>query len=251
MDILIKKTKLENIDSLVLLPQDIYNNAPIVIMYHGYLGQKEMHLPQSYFMASHGFVVILPDAWGHGDRASGMPNFIESVEHSANEVDTIISCCEENGWGDVSKVGLAGGSMGGCITFQYLAGEDRKIKAAASTIGTPDWVSILKTQEALALFTSVGLAETASDMEGMSQIAAERQPLGKIKNMVGIPILIQNGALDTLVPADAVKDFFEEYTNLDGGASGSELVVYPNLAHADHPELNIKMVEWFKRHLQA
>ncbi|HEY7984593.1 MAG TPA: dienelactone hydrolase family protein, partial [Ktedonobacterales bacterium] len=41
---------------------------PAVLLQHGYGVDKASMLPLAQLMAGHGFIALLPDGWGHGER---------------------------------------------------------------------------------------------------------------------------------------------------------------------------------------
>src|SRR5579859_1382054 len=53
---------------------------PAVLIQHGYGAEKADLLPLASLLVSHGFIALLPDAWGHGERfpASG-PNWMTQI----------------------------------------------------------------------------------------------------------------------------------------------------------------------------
>ena len=53
---------------------------PAAIIQHGYGADKTDLLPLAEFLAERGFVVLLPDAWGHGERMSvNGPNYLNTL----------------------------------------------------------------------------------------------------------------------------------------------------------------------------
>ena len=142
MDILVRNISLDEIPLMEVFNPDVKGKNPMVLLYHGYTGQKEFILSQAYLLASNGFFVVLPDAFGHGQRAEGGPiDLFTSILKTTEEVNKIIKFYDADDRVDNSRIGLSGYSMGGMITFAYISSPDNRVKAAVPIISTPDWVS--------------------------------------------------------------------------------------------------------------
>lgn len=140
---------------------------PLVLLYHGYFGQKEFLLAQAYHLANYGFFVVMPNAWGHGERHLGTaPDFFEAIAQSSAEINGLIEAYDDDERTDNKRCGLTGFSMGECIVYEYLAAPYPMIKAAVPIIATPDWVSIMSTQEAEVLFRGNVLLSDQESMDG-------------------------------------------------------------------------------------
>lgn len=139
--------------------------------------------------------------------------------------------------------------MGGCIIFDYLAHESVNAAAAATVIATPDWASIMKEPEAAFLFQSLGLVEDTEGMKLMAAKAAAVQPTSWDPETPRIPLLIQNGEADTLVPVPGVKEFYESISVSYADPTHIELIAYPGIGHGDTLEMNLRITEWFQRFL--
>src|SRR5487761_146012 len=70
------------IPALLLQPQGAIsaNSLPAVLIQHGYGAEKADLLPLASYLVARGFITLLPDAWGHGERfpASG-PNWMTQI----------------------------------------------------------------------------------------------------------------------------------------------------------------------------
>ena len=251
MDYRIRLKNLNDISLMEIYKDDGIGKKPLVILYHGYVGQKEFMMAQAYNLARYGFYVVLPDAWGHGERnRDGVPsNFFEAIAKTTDEINQVIDSYDQADEVDINRVGLTGGSMGGCITFNYLVSENRKIKAAVPVIGTPDWVSIMETKEAEMLFLSANLVSTSEQMKKHQEVASMVQPLNKYTNMKDTPLLILNGEEDPIIPVGKVKDFYEKLKPLYARPEEIQLITYPGIGHTDTLPINIALAEWFLKYI--
>ena len=224
---------------------------PLVVMLHGYTGRKELVLAQAYNLAINGMFVVLPDAYGHGDRnPDGKTcDFFAAIRRTSAEINGLMEAYSGRDDVDAARLGLVGYSMGGCIIFDYLAHESVNAAAAATVIATPDWASIMKEPEAAVLFQSLGLVQDAEEMKLMAAKAAAVQPTSWDPETPRIPLLIQNGEADTLVPISGVKEFYESVRRFYADPTQIELIAYPGIGHGDTLDMNLRISGWFQRFL--
>ncbi len=249
MDVLIRKKTVEGIPLLELIDAT-GERRPLVILYHGYLNRKDFMLNQAYFLASQGFAVIAPDAWGHGERsAGGYPDFFSSVLNTADEIDALIGHYRDDPLADAARAGLTGYSMGGCIAYEYCAREGRQIKAAVPFIATPDWAALMSSPGTAELFMNSGLVGSPEGMAPLVALAERVQPLNRPENFTDLPLLILNGAEDPLMPIVSVERFYERMRKLYKNEDDLQLVISPGTGHSDTVDMNLRMAMWFVKYL--
>jgi len=118
---------------------DIYTPSdsdtyPVIIFQHGFTGSIKNYETISTYLASHGFVVVLPQMYPPGDSGSA-----PTLEEEADLGVQIISWIEGNinshipVVADTSLLGLAGHSRGGQIAYRMALDDDTtgKVKALA------------------------------------------------------------------------------------------------------------------------
>jgi dienelactone hydrolase len=251
MDIIIRQKNIYDISVLEMFKPDD-TKKPMIILYHGYLGHKEFILTQAYNLARMDFFVVIPDAYDHGERnLSGNPaDFFQTLSNTTGEVNKIIENYNGSEEADIERVGLAGFSMGGCLIFNYLTQEDIRIKAAVTVIGTPDWVSIVKTEEAMKLFKTTDIIKNIDEMHQLQKIALQVQPKGRIKSLRGASLLMLNGEEDPIIPLAQVKEFYMKLRETCKNENSIVLKTYPGIGHFDTLEMNMELLQWFSKHLQ-
>ena len=212
--------------------------GPLVILQHGYQGNKEGVLPLGLQIAGRGYRVLLPDARMHGERrapdfearfgAEFERTFLEVIEGTSEDVCALI-----DRFGDGAPVGMVGISMGAFITYLTLT-RDKRIQAAVPLIGSPLlWAPILLPPEEEARI-------------------AEINPADHPERFAPCALLIQHGELDELVPILPEYQLYERlrpfYTDTPDRL---EFIPYPEAAHEVTAEMAAATLAWLDRFLRA
>jgi uncharacterized protein len=182
--------------------QLIYPDGPgpfpgTILVYHGLGACKEVQRPECRILADHGFLAVGVDAWGHGAR--GLPELesllrgpdthrtlLEMVHRSIEEIPAIVDGLTALLGPATGPLGIMGISMGGYIVFGATSRE-RRIRAAVSILGSPDWTVGAKGDEWL-------LGES---------------PHLRAQTFAPTALLMINAGLDTSVPPLASRAFAE------------------------------------------
>ena len=150
MTVVIENFRIDRISMLEITQKGAPEHLPLVILIHGWTGRKEDVLFFAYFLAVRGYVVVSMDAFGHGERALKEGWTVEAFSNlllqTSDDINRVIAHYEKDPRVDVSRVGLSGISMGGVITYYYLTREDKRIRAAVPMIATPDFTSLINSQ---------------------------------------------------------------------------------------------------------
>jgi len=151
MSVLFEKRRLGAAPALIARPASASLPLPAVLWFHGFTAGKATHRPELERLAQAGFLAVGIDAAGHGERR--LPDFAERfagtdkeneqeffslVAQTADEVPEILDLLCRDGLADETRIGAAGVSMGGMITYGAVT-LDRRIRAAVALLGTPDW----------------------------------------------------------------------------------------------------------------
>lgn len=104
------------------LQQPVYatssNPLPGVVVYHGSLQNKEWLMAFGIELARRGFVVLTPDANGHGNSDDGSGSGAAALEYLAGR-----------SYVDTSAIGLVGHSMGGGTAWQAMRATNIDVRA--------------------------------------------------------------------------------------------------------------------------
>jgi dienelactone hydrolase len=114
-----------------------------VLFYHGFGGAKERYAAYSAALAEAGFLAVCLDAVGHGERRypdfeAAETDFLRVIDETAAEVPAIIDDLVARGWARPDGVGVAGRSLGGCVSYASVLADSR-VRAVVSVVGTPEW----------------------------------------------------------------------------------------------------------------
>jgi dienelactone hydrolase len=186
------------IPALVVRPESEQAH-PGVLVQHGYGASKEDVLPIALMLASFGFVTLVPDAWGHGERlpatgsnwmtASSADYFLTVVRHTVAEdlpqvLDTLAALP-----GVRAEALVAAGFSMGAMASLILATEDARVAGVVSVAGSP-----LPDLLPVRLFGSDEPSEEAKAWARTHDAAAH------IARFAPRPLLLQHGRADDMVP---------------------------------------------------
>ncbi len=126
------------------------NPLAAVVNMHGYQNDKNVQDPFSVELARRGFVVLAPDALGHGDSGAGLNLggwFADPTYVMGNE--TALEWLIEQDYVDAANIGVTGHSMGGMNAVKLPGLFPDNVKAVvqqASSPGSPELPNLLMLQ---------------------------------------------------------------------------------------------------------
>jgi pimeloyl-ACP methyl ester carboxylesterase len=215
----------------------------MMLFYHGFTCTKETHEEEMNSLVRAGFLVVSLDNVGHGERRypkfaeifsderwvtepeAAEADFLQIVRETAQEVPMIIDALLERGWARPDRLGIAGISMGGMISYAAIVIEPR-LRVATPIIGSPKW-----------------------------KLPWPDSPHLHADRFFPVALLSQTGAEDEMVPARFARTFHEQLTPLYSNAPERLCYIeYPDVGHSLSPEVREasrqKMVEWVQRFLR-
>lgn len=225
----------------------------LVIWLPGFSGAKEGTEGQLKALAEQGFVGLCFDPYQHGERRIE-PNdqlrtrvrgnirrfFWPILAKTAEEVPSVIDWCIRE-LGVSANVGIGGTSMGGDISVA-AAGVDRRIRAVAALVGTPDWMR-------------PGSFEPPGEPDEAAQKDYDRRnPLTHLNDFRHHPaITFESGAVDMQVPPDGGQRFVAALLEKGIYPKDSPLLrvtLHPGVPHRIDPKMIENAMAWFKEHLR-
>lgn len=141
----------EVVDGIPVLKcfQKQVRRKPLIILLHGFRENKQSWISHLQNLAEHSYNTVALDNKNHGERRE--PDFItqvyregnlkahevrRSIKETAEDVSRLIDYSVAATTVDQNRIGMAGVSMGGFVTFRALVIEKR-IKVAAPIISSP------------------------------------------------------------------------------------------------------------------
>jgi len=119
---------------------------PAAIIQHGYRAAKEDLLPLAVYLAAYGFVSLLPDAWGHGERlpergpswqSETSPDyFVEVTRHTVASLREALGVLAARPEVRADALVVGGFSMG-AIASLIVGTEDARVAGVVSIAGSP------------------------------------------------------------------------------------------------------------------
>jgi fermentation-respiration switch protein FrsA (DUF1100 family) len=249
----------ETIDSIPILhiakQTEFESPLPTVIFQHGFTSAKEHNLAYAYLLAEAGYRTLLPDAVYHGERESNVAkekrnlSFWDIVVNGIYDIDKLIHHYRDRGLIDHDRIGMAGTSMGGIITFGALT-QYPWIKAAVSLMGLPNFVAFSKMQLEMikkeGLMLPVSADELLEKMEKLQVFDLTYQT----EKLAGRPLMVWHSTIDQVVPYEMTKQFFDEIQSLYGDRPEKlKMITDSTSGHKVPREAVLQTVEWFKTHL--
>jgi alpha-beta hydrolase superfamily lysophospholipase len=128
-----------------------------ILFYHGFGESKDGYVSVLQRLAEAGFLVVGVDGVGHGERrypdfherfppfephlignAQLEAAFLSTVRATTQEIPLILDALVEREWAHAGRIGIAGHSFGGFVTYAAVVA-DKRIQVAASVVGSPEW----------------------------------------------------------------------------------------------------------------
>lgn len=237
----------ERIPVMLCYPKDA-EKLPLVFFFHGFSVDKFNNLAEGIRIAQQGYFTVVPDARYHGERKIDnfyehftpdkfVSSFFNTVKETSEDISRMIDYFSNDRRVDIKRTGLTGISMGGFITF--MAGTlDKRIKALAPVVGSPDWEMLLESERA-----SIITEETR-------EIIMKYSPSLNYERFKPSALYVQNGSLDTVVPAEGSRRLDAKLRKLYSDMPDRyEYFEDPGSGHAVPFEMMENVIKWFKKHL--
>jgi dienelactone hydrolase len=236
-------------------------SMPVVIFLHGLGGSKEQYGKRLRELAARGLFVVAIDAHLHGERK--VPGIFpagkslgglgddysiwvhqSAVSHTARDVSRIINALSARPEVDLSRIGVAGVSMGGS-TCLVLAWKEPRISVVVSLIGAVDfWYDVTKTPP--------GPAQDAR-RNGLSlrvrQLVSSLDPQARKTAMAPKALFLANGARDQ-IDIESIKKFVKDLRpSYRDYPDRLKLLEEPKTGHSVTEQMWSQGSQWLVRHL--
>ena len=253
MTVVIENFRIDRISMLEITQKGAPEHLPLVILIHGWTGRKEDVLFFAYFLAVRGYVVVSMDAFGHGERALKEGWTVEAFSNlllqTSDDINRVIAHYEKDPRVDVSRVGLSGISMGGVITYYYLTREDKRIRAAVPMIATPNFTSLINSQNSEEILRMLGQEGKDITADVTLGVIMAMQPSQKMHLMTSVPLLMLNGTSDPLIDLEGVRQFYQNIKPLYKDPEAVKLIEYEGVTHYTPYEMQVDAFNWFQKYV--
>jgi len=234
---------------------------PVVIFMHGMGGSNESNVQRMQEWAGKGLFVVAIDAHLHGERK--VPGIFpqgknlgglgtdyaiwvhqSAVSHTARDVSRIIDALSARAEVDLSRIGVAGVSMGSS-TCMVLAWKEPRISVVVGLIGAVDfWYDVTKTppgkdQDAKRAALSLRVRQLVNSIDPLDRKAA----------IAPKALFLANGALDQ-IDIESIKKFVKELRpSYEAYPDRLTLLEEPKTGHSVTERMWSEGTGWLVRHL--
>lgn len=248
--ILEDKISIGDIKALYIRPrEELGNNPPSLILYHGWSSSKEAQRMRGIILASMGFQVFIPDAIHHGERGrleqynlkNASKYFWETVLSNIEESDKIIDTILSSYGGTKDRIGLIGHSMGG-FTSGGVFVRHRDLNSLVVLNGSCNWA---RSNE---IFMDSLFKYRKEELEVLEEELGAYDPAKNLDSLGNRPILMLHGKADSLVSIEAQEDFYRLIK--DNYRDGRlKYIRYDNLNHFVTTNMMEESIVWFRKHM--
>lgn len=241
------------VPALLTVPRVGKPPYPCIVFLHGYGGRKEDAVPLARVAALRGYAVFSIDAVYHGERrvpgkelySSDLKDSRRAVIQTVIDLRRGIDFLETLEFIDSSRIGYAGGSMGGILGAIFVGVEPR-VKAAVIVVGGGNVTLMLQRSEhpAIPPIREYVLRANLS-WDRVGKFLEPVEPLNFIWRFAPRPIQFHCGKHDDIVPAEAQRQLVER-------AGDPKEIYWYDTGH-DVP-LNVvvpRALDFFDRHLKG
>lgn len=192
----------------LLVRPDTPGPHPGALIQHGYGAEKTDLLPLAFFLAAYGFVSLLPDAWGHGERlpkagpswqnTMSSDFFLDVTRHTLDDMRDALTLFVDRSEVRSDKILVGGFSMGAMVAL-ILGMEDGRASGVVSIAGSP-----LPDLMGVSLFGPTPPDAAHCDWAEAHDAATH------VARFAPKPLLLSHGRADDMVPVAGVMRIYEE-----------------------------------------
>lgn len=248
-NIIVKRTEIAGIPSILMRPKEKQGKYPSVIFYHGWTSNKDAQSFRGFILASLGYQVLLPDSIFHGDRGridywakENAGVFWEVVFKNLEESEQLIDGLIRSYDADENRIALSGHSMGG-FTSTGIFAINKLPKTLVVLNGSGSWQ---KSNDILVQTLGIEKAERFIEID---KKVIELDPMKKLDNLKDRPILILHGEDDTVVDIGPQREFYETLKKQYIRQDHIMMSTYKQLNHFVTTNMMEEMGSWLEKYL--
>lgn len=231
--------------------------APVIFLTHGRGGAAVYDFDRCRELAADGYVVVALDQRNHGrrmvdPRANGgwaphhAADMYGCLLGTATDVRLLIDMLPARVGLPLPRIGMTGFSMGGHATLLAMT-LDPRIEVGVPFIGSGDYRELMRLR---ALNNDCPEEEFPRYFPPeLATVVAAHDPIRHPERFADRPLLLSNGAADTLVQLVCNERFVDACRPYYSDPARLRLSAYPGIGHAVTPEMWAEGMAWFKRWL--
>jgi dipeptidyl aminopeptidase/acylaminoacyl peptidase len=238
------------VSGILYLPDSSSKKLPLILFIHGGpVAQDDYAFDQTReILAGAGFAVAAVNYRGSSGRGLAFCKAIYA-DWGNKEVMDILGATDylvQAGYGDASKLAIAGWSYGGILT-NYTIATDQRFKAAASGAGSSLQFSIYGTDQYINQYER----EIGSPWKNVQKWIDISYPFFKVEK-IKTPTLFMASQNDFNVPVAGAEQMYQAFKSV---GIPTELIIYPNQNHGIIVPSYIvhryeRQIEWFRKYLK-
>ena len=242
---------------IALFGAEAHSGAPVVFVTHGRGGKASDMYAECRELAALELIAVAVEQRNHGNRlvdarANGNWSPVHAADMygnllgTAQDVSLLIDMLPARLGIDTARVGMTGISMGGHATLLAMA-LDTRIAVGAPMIGGGDYRRLMELRAAA---NGTPAEEFPRYFPAGLQSAVERfDPIHHLARFADRPLLLANGADDTLVPLECNQHFAAATLPYYAHADRLKLSSYPGIGHEVPPAMWEEVKTWLRRWL--
>jgi uncharacterized protein len=225
---------------------------PLVILSHGFTGNKGFWIPYLRTLGENGFFAVALDNRGHGawsgasfhdqaflgDRLR-LDVLRRLIKETADDIPLLIDHFLKLPGVAGDRIAMAGVSMGGFATFRAMIVDDR-ITVGAPIIASPYWDDLPR---------DVRIVEDSASSQALDDLDCAYSPARFPEKFSPRPLLIQIGGLDGHYDGKRVMAFGQllhaDYDTED--AETLRVIVHAGVGHEFTPAMWNEALAWIRR----
>jgi predicted esterase len=249
------------VPAIALYPE-VAGSLPVVFLFHGINGSKEVLEPWARDLACMGFYVLAIDQHLHGERTvdgirdrRNLPSLSEeysvyvhqsAIAHTARDFPVMLGHLQERKELNIEKLGVAGISMGGSLAM-VLAWREKRISTVASLIGACDfWWDVTKIPPG-----SEQETKKKSYGERVRRLVSSIDPWPRLSLIPPKALLITNGRHDRSIDIKSLRRLSREMRKHYKAYPERFHFKEEDVAHHATDTMKRRANEWFGRFLKA
>ena len=200
--------------------------APVLFFLHDNESSKEQFVDEAAMYAQSGFLCVLFDMKGYGERASAEAvESIESAVQATADIDLLLEYYRLSPFADTDRFVIYGISMGGSAAWHYAAFGERTPTALIACSAAADYSALSD----LGAVKNGKSQQPVWDEKRFMEYCISNNPIDHIEKLIQIPALVYQGMQDRTIPPETTQALERLLTS--SGAQNNGFIYDDNGGH--------------------